>query len=180
MAVRAQSNRWPHMGQMFVDQGRLTSDELDSALAHQQETGEPLGEILVAREHISRVDLAAALSRQWSWQRDASADDDPHQPLEATAEADNDVTAAASHDAAPEEGGRLVAELQARLREAHEQLAAAEARIGALEPAVDDLTKAFGVLNAQLHARAEELKELRAASAKREEQITAAARALLG
>jgi len=168
------------MGQMFVDQGRLTSDELDSALAHQQETGEPLGEILVAREHISRVDLAAALSRQWSWQRDASADDDPHQPLEATAEADNDVTAAASHDAAPEEGGRLVAELQARLREAHEQLAAAEARIGALEPAVDDLTKAFGVLNAQLHARAEELKELRAASAKREEQITAAARALLG
>jgi len=168
------------MGQMFVDQGRLTSDELDSALAQQQETGEPLGEILVAREHISRVDLAAALSRQWSWQRDASADDDPHQPLEATAEADNDVTAAASHDAAPEEGGRLVAELQARLREAHEQLAAAEARIGALEPAVDDLTKAFGVLNAQLHARAEELKELRAASAKREEQITAAARALLG
>jgi len=168
------------MGQMFVDQGRLTSGELDSALAHQQETGEPLGEILVAREHISRVDLAAALSRQWSWQRDASADDDPHQPLEATAEADNDVTAAASHDAAPEEGGRLVAELQARLREAHEQLAAAEARIGALEPAVDDLTKAFGVLNAQLHARAEELKELRAASAKREEQITAAARALLG
>ena len=69
--------------------------------------------------------------------------------------------------------------MQARLHEAYEQLAAAEARIGALEPAVDDLTKAFGVLNAQLHARAEELKELRAASAKREEQITAAARALL-
>jgi len=168
------------MGQMFVDQGRLTSGELDSALAHQQETGEPLGEILVAREHISRVDLAAALSRQWSWQRDASADDDPHQPLEATAEADNHGTTVARGDAAPEEGGRLVAELQARLHEAYEQLAAAEARIGALEPAVDDLTKAFGVLNAQLHARAEELKELRAASAKREEQITAAARALLG
>jgi hypothetical protein len=168
------------MGQMFVDQGRLTSDELDSALAHQQETGEPLGEILVAREHISRVDLAAALSRQWSWQREASADDErPEQP-DPTDAADDDVTTAASRDAAPEDGGRLVAELQARLRAAYEQLAAAEARIGALEPAVDDLTKAFGVLNAQLHARAEELKELRAASMKREEQITAAARALLG
>jgi hypothetical protein len=166
------------MGQMFVDQGRLTSDELDSALAHQQETGEPLGEILVAREHISRVDLAAALSRQWSWQREASADDEPDEPLEAIA-ADDDVTAVAPGDAAPGDGGRLVAELQTRLREAYEQLAAAEARIGALEPAVDDLTKAFGVLNASLHARAEELKELRAASAKREAQITAAARALL-
>jgi hypothetical protein len=168
------------MGQMFVDQGRLTSDELGSALAHQQETGEPLGEILVAREHISRVDLAAALSRQWSWQREASADDDPPEPLEATVAADDHVAAVAPRDAASEDGGRLVTELQTRLREAHEQLAAAESRIGALEPAVDDLTKAFGVLNAQLHARAEELKELRAASARREEQIAAAARALLG
>src|SRR5207237_10612468 len=127
-----------------------------------------------------RVDLAAALSRQWSWQREAPADDAPHTPLEATAAGDDDVTAAASHNAVSEDGGRLVAELQTRLREAYEQLAAAEARIGALEPAVDDLTKAFGVLNAQLHARAEEFKELRAASAKREEQIAAAARPPLG
>ena len=73
----------------------------------------------------------------------------------------------------------MVADLQARLRAAYEQLAAAEARIEALEPAVADLTKAFGFVTAQLTARAEEIAELRVASAKREEQIVAAARALL-
>jgi hypothetical protein len=67
--------------------------------------------------------------------------------------------------AASEDGGRIVGELQARLRAAYEQLAAAEARLEVLEPAVSDLTKAFGVLNAQLHARGEELAELGAASA---------------
>jgi predicted nucleic acid-binding Zn-ribbon protein len=180
-----QRYRWPQMGQLFVEKGRLTSEQLDSALAQQKETGEPLGEILVARNHITRIDLAAALSTQWSWQGDESAEEEtPEQPAaaepaEARAGHDGDA-AVAERTASAEDDDRLVADLQARLRGAYEQLAAAEARLEVLEPAVDDLTKAFGVLNAQLHARGEELAELRAASAKREEQIAAAARALLG
>jgi hypothetical protein len=174
-----QRYRWPQMGQLFVEKGRLTSDQLASALAQQRETGEPLGEILVARNHISRIDLAAALSTQWSWREEESATDDgPEQPAAAVAV---EETGAATADLSEAEAdGRLVADLQARLRGAYEQLAEAEARLEALEPAVEDLTKAFGVLNAQLHARGEELAEIRAASAKREEQIAAAARALLG
>jgi hypothetical protein len=186
VAMREQQrNRWPQMGQLFVEKGRLTSEQLESALEQQRETGEPLGEILVARDHISRIDLAAALTTQWSWQgEEPAADNTPEQPVvvepvEATASYDQ-VAAVAEPVAAPDDGVRVVAELQARLRAAYEQLAAAETRLGVLEPAVSDLTKAFGVLNAQLHARAEELAELRAASAKREAQITAAAQALLG
>ena len=71
-----QRNRWPQMGQLFVESGRLTSEQLDSALEQQRETGEPLGEILVARNHISRIDLAAVLSKQWTWQGEVPAVDD--------------------------------------------------------------------------------------------------------
>jgi hypothetical protein len=186
VAMREQQrNRWPQMGQLFVEKGRLTSEQLDSALEQQRETGEPLGEILVARNHISRIDLAAALTTQWSWQGEEPAPDEMPkepvtvEPVEATA-SDDGVEVVAERAAAPDDEGRIVGELQARLRAAYEQLAAAEARLEVLEPAVSDLTKAFGVLNAQLHARGEELAELRAASAKREAQITAAAQALLG
>src|SRR5689334_24420013 len=73
--MSAQANPWPHMGQMFVDQGRLTAEELDDALVEQETTGERLGEILVARGHISRIDLAGALSTQWSWQRQQPEDE---------------------------------------------------------------------------------------------------------
>src|SRR5437773_3158617 len=149
--MSAQRNRWPQMGQLFVEKGRLTSEQLASALEQQQETGEPLGEILVARNHISRIDLAAALSTQWSWQGDESAAEEPEQPAAvATAEPAAPVSAV-------DDEGRVVADLQARLRGAYEQLAAAESRLEVLEPAVADLTNAFGVLNAQLHARGEAL-----------------------
>src|SRR5437763_11965841 len=45
----------------------MTAEQLDDALAQQQRTGEPIGEILVARGLVSRIDLAGALSAQWSW-----------------------------------------------------------------------------------------------------------------
>jgi len=67
--MSAQRNPWPHIGQLFVEQGRLTSEQVEEALAEQSTTGDPLGEILVARGYISRIDLAAALSTQWTWQK---------------------------------------------------------------------------------------------------------------
>jgi hypothetical protein len=65
--MSAAQNPWPPIGQLFVEQGRLTPLELEDALEAQRATNEPLGEILVERGHISRIDLAAALSKQWSW-----------------------------------------------------------------------------------------------------------------
>src|SRR5690348_11094221 len=76
-----QRNPWPHIGQLFVEQGRLTTEQVEDALAEQRNTGNPLGEILVARGHISRIDLAAALSTQWTWQKAGRAlEDEPSEP----------------------------------------------------------------------------------------------------
>jgi hypothetical protein len=146
------------MGQLFVEKGRLTSEELDAALAQQRETGEPLGEILVAREHISRVDLAAALSTQWTWRSEEPAAEATPVAEPGTTETApvEEVRGAPAHD--------LVADLKAELAATHQQLTAAEARLDTLEGDVSDLTKAFGALQKFLHARTQELEALRAAS----------------
>jgi hypothetical protein len=158
--MSAQANRWPQMGQLFVEQGRLTNEQLDSALAEQQETGQPLGEILVAREHISRIDLAAVLSKQWTWQREPEAD----------AAIVEQPGTAVQHEV--EHDGRLVADLQARVRAADEQFAASEARLATLEEQVSDLTKAFGVLQRFIRSQTEELEALRAASSPQEALVS--------
>jgi hypothetical protein len=176
VATSEQSNRWPHIRQLFLQQGRLTAEELESALAQQRESGGPLGEILVAREHISRVDLAGALSRQWTWQgEEPEADDTPvEQPGAAerheTTPSVEEVAALTQRVAALEDGGSLVADLQARLKAGYAQLTADEARVEALEEQVSDLTKAFGVLQRYLHARTEEVEALRVASLNQETQ----------
>jgi hypothetical protein len=228
----------------------LSAEQVEDALAEQRSTGDPLGEILVARGHISRIDLAAALSTQWTWPKTESVDEAPQEvPSQVVETHDHHPTAVAAvaaqtepvvaqapatatavllpvelaaqppfpvaasvHEppevappppdprpspppvpqappdhlvalearlAALEDGGRLLAELQARLRSAYEQLAAAEARLGALEPGVSALAQAYSALSAQLQAQSHELAALRAASVKHEAQISTAARALL-
>jgi hypothetical protein len=58
----------PHIGELFVEQGRLSLDQLNAALVEQQMTGQNLGEILVTRGYISRLDLASAIGTQWRTQ----------------------------------------------------------------------------------------------------------------
>ena len=79
-----------------------------------------------------------------------------------------------------EEQERLLQELQARLREAHEHLAAGEARLGALEAILAELSQAYAALNARLDAQTREIEDLRRVSAEQTMRITTAARALLG
>ena len=163
------SNPWPQMGQLLLEQGRVTHGQLESALEEQRRSGQPLGEILVGREVISRVDLAAALSTQWTWNKNHTEDETP--AVEA-----HDSGAAEEQAPAPSgDQAQLIADLQARLRAADEEQAAAEARFEALETQVSDLTKAFGVLQRFLRAQAEELEAARAASAEHDQQITAVA-----
>jgi hypothetical protein len=144
------------MGELLVQQGRLTNAQLDSALEEQRESRQPLGEILVARELISRVDLAQALSTQWTWNRTHPEDE------RTTVE---EPPAPERETAAVDERDRLIADLQARVRAAAEEQAAGDARLEALETQVSDLTKAFGVLQRFIRTQSEELEALRASAA---------------
>ena len=53
------------IGELFVERGYLSAEELSSALDEQRRSGTKLGEILVERGHISRLALAGILSEQW-------------------------------------------------------------------------------------------------------------------
>lgn len=53
------------LGDIFVERGLITDEQLQEALAVQQDTGGRLGEILVERGFITRVALAGVISEQW-------------------------------------------------------------------------------------------------------------------
>ena len=54
------------IGEIFVELGFVSSDQLDAALDVQRETGARIGEILVEQGSLTRLDLASALAEQWS------------------------------------------------------------------------------------------------------------------
>lgn len=53
------------LGDIFVERGLITDEQLQEALVVQQDTGGRLGEILVERGFITRVALAGVISEQW-------------------------------------------------------------------------------------------------------------------
>ena len=56
---------WRPLGRLLVEQGLLSDDELEAALAKQQESGDRLGETIVKCGFVSGPDLAAALAAQY-------------------------------------------------------------------------------------------------------------------
>jgi hypothetical protein len=64
MDIAASSKR--RLGDIFVERGLITQDQLQEALAEQRENGGKLGEILVEMGHMSRIELAGAISEQWT------------------------------------------------------------------------------------------------------------------
>lgn len=63
----ARSNEsWRRLGEIFVQRGFVTPEQLDEALRRQRETGERVGEALVAQGAISKFELAGALAEQMS------------------------------------------------------------------------------------------------------------------
>ena len=52
------------IGQIFVERGFITSDQLEDALEEQKWSGRKLGEILMARGDVSRLRLWDALEEQ--------------------------------------------------------------------------------------------------------------------
>lgn len=53
------------LGDIFVERGLITDEQLQEALAVQQDTGGKLGEILVERGFVTRVALAGVITEQW-------------------------------------------------------------------------------------------------------------------
>ena len=54
------------IGQIFVDLGFITTDDREAALEIQRESGALLGEILVEQGKLTRLELANALSEHWA------------------------------------------------------------------------------------------------------------------
>lgn len=110
------ANRRP-IGEVFVELGLITDEQLAAALDVQRTSGERLGEILVEQQYVTRLDLAGALARHW-------------EPREPPADAGDD----AASDGAPSSLGAgegwspedhaAVAELELELRAAEERLLA--------------------------------------------------------
>jgi hypothetical protein len=70
----ARSNdSWQRLGQIFVQRGFVTPEQLDEALQRQRETGERVGEALVAQGAISKFELAGALAEQMAILEDPAA-----------------------------------------------------------------------------------------------------------
>jgi hypothetical protein len=53
------------LGDIIVDRGLVTAEQLDEALKVQRETGGKLGEVLVELGFITRVALAGVITEQW-------------------------------------------------------------------------------------------------------------------
>ena len=54
------------LGDIFVERGLITEEQLHEALAEQKEKGGKLGEILVELGYTTRIELAGAISEQWT------------------------------------------------------------------------------------------------------------------
>ena len=53
------------LGDIIVERGLITAEQLDEALATQRESGAKLGEVLVELGFLTRVALAGVISEQW-------------------------------------------------------------------------------------------------------------------
>jgi hypothetical protein len=65
-ADAAANESWRRLGDIFVERGFVTPEQLEQALERQRETGERVGEALVAQGSISKFELAGALAEQMS------------------------------------------------------------------------------------------------------------------
>ena len=63
--VEAAQIPWRPLGQLLVEQGLLTADQLEQALAKQKETEQRLGEAIVQLGFVSGPELASALAAQY-------------------------------------------------------------------------------------------------------------------
>lgn len=162
---------WRPLGRLLVEQGLLTQDELEQALAKQQETSHRLGETIVELGFVSGPELASALAAQYGIelttekgfgtglrseiQRRHESDRNrivrlvPHPPADAGASA---LEPGADESNADEPGAdepepeldHGAAPLLAQLEEQWAKLAAAEEALAERERELEELTSSHG------------------------------------
>ena len=126
------------IGQIFVERGFITSDQLEDALEEQKWSGRKLGEILMARGNVSRLRLWDALEEQ-------AASFDTGSPADATPQAER------------EQPSSLLSETEtAGLRAALDTLAAQVAELGAPD---ESWKSELQVVTERLGARLERLEQ---------------------
>ena len=110
------------LGEIFVERGMATEEQLDEALRIQSESGERLGEILVRMGVIQRLDLAGALAEQWAGLQKLRPPDP--KPVEAW----HDLAARPAGADAPTNGSADAPALQDAVAHIQKQLAALASR----------------------------------------------------
>lgn len=140
--------RWRPVGQVLVESGSITLEQLEAALAEQRRNGRKLGDILVNTGAISWLTLAHAIAEQ------AADLGVPRPAAPATESMEPEVTSAANGSSAGE--GRL-AEVETLLKE--RQRAYLE-----LVSVTETLRAAVAKLQNDLVQRDEEIARLRAAA----------------
>ncbi len=136
------------LGEIFVEQGLVTDEEIDRALQTQRESGDKLGEILVAQGSITRLQLASALAEQWTALRKIRP------PSASALEPAKPIPLEVVREAPPEDVDRLheaVDALEQRLRAA-ESIAAREPWREEIGAATEGLQKTIAALEARLEA----------------------------
>jgi hypothetical protein len=139
------------LGEILLEHGFVTQEQLDHAVDAQERTGKPLGQVLVEAGSLTRLELASALAEQWSntgsWLGVQDDDSSPSWPDAPTMDRAGDDPLAALAES------RLETRLQAvetalqglRDRESADVLRLQEAvlevarRMAVVEPAVEEL-----------------------------------------
>jgi hypothetical protein len=144
------------IGEILLEHGHVTREQIDEAEALAADNGRPVGQILVESGAITRLELASALAEQWS---DTGAPIAPPGSiggtistldLPASPAADSDAPVPTPRAAAPAaaDQSELVARLE-RVEEALDQLAQSAAdgdAAAGLRAVVDDLTERLSAM----------------------------------
>jgi hypothetical protein len=104
------------LGDIIVDRGLITAEQLEQALVAQRESGSKLGEVLVELGFITRVALAGVITEQWD-------------ELRLTTSSRKNAEAAAAPKAAPAGSSVVETALRERLEALTVELAARDQRI---------------------------------------------------
>lgn len=132
------------IGTIFLERGLISEHELSLALAEQERSGRPLGEICVERFGLDRLHLADALASQWDEMRALPVDD---QLQGASPRPSGDVAPEALSDEDElrvllEEAQAARAELELKTDELGQRLAALEALVADVSNALAEIRPA--------------------------------------
>ncbi len=125
------------IGTILVERGLISEHELSVALAEQERSGRPLGEVCVERFGLDRLHLADALASQWDEMQAMPAEDRPRLALR------SDGGESPSEGSEENELRVLLEEAQAARAELETKTDELSQRLAALEVLVADVSTAL-------------------------------------